>query len=66
MSSLQPCMFFYFGSSGGGQGVHRFGPPALFLLTIISTGWLSGPLAVLAILIACGVGAWQVHLKPPT
>ena len=57
-------MFFYFGSSGQGQGVHRFGPPALFLLTIISTGWLSGPTAVLAILIACGVGAWQVQPRP--
>ncbi|CAL5218562.1 g253 [Coccomyxa viridis] len=54
-------MFFYFGSSGGGQGVHRFGPPALFLLTILSTGWLSGPTAFFVLFLACCIGAWQVR-----
>ena len=57
-------MFFYFGSSGGGQGVHRFGPPALFLLTILSTGWLSGPTAFLLLFLACCIGAWQVTCIP--
>lgn len=52
-------MFFYFGSSGGG---HRFGPPAIFLLFLLASGWLSGPTALLVVFIACCVGAWQVKL----
>ena len=52
-------MFFYFGSSGGG---HRFGPPAIFLLFLLASGWLSGPTAFLVVFIACCVGAWQVKL----
>ena len=44
--------------------MHRFGPPALFLLTILSTGWLSGPTAFVVLFLACCIGAWQVHYRP--